>query len=92
MNAVGHGATVTFIVPVAEEQSQAPQGANAYQGVDDPGHDGGLSSANPGYQVEAEYADQSPVNAADNGQRQGDPVNDVHEILSFQGTLSHSGE
>ncbi len=61
-------------VPIPEDQGNAPQGGDTHQGENDPGNNGILTSADPGYQVKTENAHQPPVDAANDDQGQRDPV------------------
>ena len=55
----------------AEEERDAPQTGQCDHGVNNSGQQRILSAEDPGYQIELENANQTPVDAADNGKNQG---------------------
>ena len=61
---------------VPEQEGDAPQGGKPHQGKDDPAEGGALAAEEETDQVEPKNADAAPVDAADDGQRQGKFVNE----------------
>ena len=74
----GMGSVACFLVG-AEQQCDAPQARQTYQGVDDAGQQRGLAPKAESHRVKAKQADAAPVQRADDGQDQCDLV-DHHEI------------
>ena len=51
----------------AKQQRDAPNACKTYNGVDDAGKEGGLTTADPGDDVKLEKSDAAPVEGADDG-------------------------
>lgn len=66
---------------LGEEQGDAPQPCRAYQRIDDAAPDCRLTAEDPCHQIKLEYADQRPVDRADDDQHQCDCV--YHRVSSF---------
>lgn len=62
----------------AEERDQLPEGGEPDQDVDDLRDRGGLTAEDGRHQIEVEGADEQPVQAADNDEKQGDDVERTH--------------
>lgn len=54
------------MVIAAEQQADAPKGAQSDHHIDDSADNAGLSTTDPGHEVKLEKANQAPVDAADN--------------------------
>ena len=61
-------------LPIPEQKRNAPDGGNPYQRIDDTADDTALAAANPGDDIKLEDPDGSPVDPADDGQRQRDSI------------------
>ena len=66
---------------LGKEQGDAPQPCRAYQRIDDAAPDCRLTAEDPCHQIKLEYADQRPVDRADDDQHQCDCV--YHRVSSF---------
>ena len=67
----------------SEKQGNAPQGCQSHQSIDHTADCCGLTAEDPRYNVEAKQSHAAPVDAANDGQHQGDPIHD-HEPYSSQ--------
>ena len=74
--------SVLLAPQVPEDQGDAPQGGQAHQDVDHPAGHTGLPAEEGGHDVVAEQADAAPVEPADDGQDQGDFIDDHREETS----------
>ena len=63
------------VIPVLEQERDAPQRRCADDGVDDAAEQRCLAAEDPRHQVELEHAYQQPVDAADDRQQQGYGIN-----------------
>ena len=51
------------VMPVLEQQGDAPQTGQCYQTVDDAAEESGLTAAQPSHQIELEQTDQAQLRA-----------------------------
>ena len=58
----------------AEQQSDAPNGGESYEGVDNAADCGSLAAKNVGHKVKPEKADKTPVESADDAENKGDAI------------------
>ena len=67
----------------SKQECDAPQAGKSNKGIDQTAEQGALSSKKPGYQIKLGDADQSPVDAAYNGQNQCNGIHEVSFLSSF---------
>ena len=79
------------MVIAAEQQADAPKGAQSDHHIDDSADNAGLSTTDPGHEVKLEKANQAPVDAADNQQRQCDFIQHMLSLLWPVGAFNFCG-
>ena len=63
---------------ILEEQGDAPKSGDSHQDIDGTAEHRGRSAADPRHQIETKNAHDAPVQAADDGQDQGDLIQNSH--------------
>ena len=67
---------VTSVSEISEQKGDTPEACYKYETIDDTAENCALTAEEPSHQVKAEKTHAAPVDAADNGQHQG---NTIHE-------------
>ena len=70
------------LVPVAEEEGNAPQSRQTHKSENDSAEGGSLSAEKPAHKVKLEQADRAPVQRADDNQYQRCSVK--HFVISWK--------